>query len=95
MSQLIDREKLIEKCTFGRDCYGKRILICSPEAVLDAPVLETDGLRHGQWHRHPNPDFSDWDYCSICGIGCKRRTEEGEYMYLYCPNCGAKMEGLY
>ena len=56
----------------------------------------------GEWLPHPNKDFREWDVCSACGVGCKRR-EYGlgiagmeymtEYNYPYCPNCGAEMGG--
>lgn len=49
----------------------------------------------------PNPNDREWDYCTACGIGCKRR-EYGtnpngseyvtEYSYRYCPNCGKKVK---
>lgn len=48
-----------------------------------------------------NPKYREWDYCSICKIGTKRRTY-GEYYngtewvhedsYLYCPWCGAELK---
>lgn len=56
-------------------------------------------VRHGRWSI--NPYNREWDVCSACGIGTKRReygiNPDGneymtEYSYRYCPNCGAKME---
>ena len=55
----------------------------------------------GSWEPHPNS--REWDVCSVCGIGTKRR-EYGyredygrEWMmeenYRYCPHCGAEMRG--
>lgn len=51
------------------------------------------------WKKHPTD--REWDVCSNCGVGVKRReygwlkdeqqwvSEEG---YQYCPWCGAKIE---
>ena len=53
--------------------------------------------KKGKWLPHPGDE--DWDVCSVCGTGCKRR-ERGisqyipwvtEYNYQFCPNCGAEM----
>ena len=55
--------------------------------------------KKGRWLPHPGD--RDWDVCSVCGTGCKRRehgeahqgiTWETEYNYQYCPNCGARLE---
>ena len=56
----------------------------------------------GEWLPHPNKQNKEWDVCSACGIGCKRR-EYGihangekwvtEYNFPFCPNCGAEMGG--
>ena len=54
--------------------------------------------KHGRWMPHPEED--EWDVCSVCGIGTKRREHgfdasgewKTEYSYHYCPNCGAKMD---
>lgn len=55
--------------------------------------------RKAEWEPHPDPDNPEWDVCSRCGVGCKRREfgeADGrkwmtEYSYQYCPNCGAYM----
>ena len=52
----------------------------------------------GKWI--PHPSYREWDVCSVCGTGCKRREYElqygqekvTEYVYPYCPHCGARLE---
>lgn len=60
--------------------------------VINAmPAADVEPVRHGRWERC----FEDWrqqiegDKCSLCrfeyyGTGISR--------FLYCPNCGAKMD---
>ena len=75
---------------------------CSVDDMKDdlenAPTIEE--RRKGKWM--PHPYGRAWDVCSECGTGCKHReygiTPDGleyveEWMYLYCPNCGADMRG--
>lgn len=61
---------------------------------------KAEPVRHGHWSL--NPHNREWDVCSACGIGTKRREyginpDGNEYVteesYRYCPNCGAKMDG--
>lgn len=52
----------------------------------------------GEWLPHPTE--REWDVCSVCGTGCKRREyeiqygqeRETEYNYPFCPHCGAKLD---
>ena len=41
---------------------------------------------HGQWVDNGIPD-SILSGCSVCGFTC------GSSSFLYCPNCGARMDG--
>ena len=76
------------------DAYDKAYIIDTLEEVPSAD-------RKGKWIPHPTE--REWDVCTVCGIGCKRREIEydtyfemtyvTEYGYSYCPNCGAKMKG--
>ena len=50
------------------------------------PAADVSPVVHGKW----DDSFdSITPYCSVCGMShsCMRRTP------LYCPNCGAKMDG--
>lgn len=55
--------------------------------------------KRGVWLSHPSA--REYDVCSACGHGIKRReygVTDGkewvqEFGYHFCPWCGAKMEG--
>lgn len=93
MARLIDADELM------RDVMG--LTIVSPEvmnyanavavAIADAPTVDAEPVRHGQWVRENSRKKSYLRLCTacgkiayFCGEGCS---------YKYCPNCGAKMDG--
>lgn len=98
MSDLIERSKAIQAIYWNvMECNN----IEMAESVLkDVPSVDT--VKHGHWLPHPNPEYREWDVCSSCGTGCKRREYHVDFMtkmewerqinYPYCPNCGAKMD---
>lgn len=56
-------------------------------------------VKRGKWEPHPSE--REWDICSYCHLGTKRReyglNDDGtewvtEQSYTYCPWCGALME---
>ena len=63
------------------------------------PAADVAEVRRGRWKPHPTE--REWDVCSVCGVGTKRREyglQDGrewvtELNFPYCPNCGAKMDG--
>lgn len=56
------------------------------EEVDDALPADVVEIRHGHWETIDKGHFFyDWK-CSNCGAS-------GRADYLFCPNCGAKMDG--
>lgn len=102
---LIDADLAIEKC--NEDLDAVKDLPQRQDGILDAimnihecPTIDAVPVKHGKWN--PHPFEKEWDVCSSCGTGCKRREREfdhfgqksvTEYNYQYCPWCGAKMDG--
>ena len=67
-------------------------------ALVKEEYSAEEDVKRGRWEPHPTE--REWDVCSVCGIGTKRR-EYGlqdrrewvtEWNYPYCANCGAKMD---
>ena len=60
----------------------------------DCPLPEVSEIKVGKWKKINNPNYSGFDgrpeQISICSE-CKYAIEHD---FLYCPNCGAKMEGV-
>lgn len=104
MTEYIERtavEEMLENAQTISD--GEYCGYCTEDVNLNAiPAADVMEVRHGRWvdgNKNPIP----WDeynskcpshsaYCSECG---EWLTASDEYPVtgLYCPNCGAKMEG--
>lgn len=97
MSEYIERERLVkhyENCideVKNTNGVTEDFEICL-KALKNQPTADVAEVRHGKWQTC----FEDWrkqiegDECSACGFqhyGTNIRN------YLYCPNCGARMDG--
>ena len=73
-------EEMSESPCEPSDCFAREVIKTFPAADV-APV------RHGRWVDNGIPD-SILSGCSVCGFTC------GSSSFFYCPNCGAKMDGV-
>ena len=95
---IIDREYscVDRECNIERSCGKCDLMMPSKEPILEAykmaiEALEQQELKMGQWQR----DLYGTYLCSECGGGFKEQpTLMGKPMFLWCPLCGAKMEGV-
>ena len=55
--------------------------------LLRQPATDVAEVLHGKWVDNGIPD-SILSGCSVCGFTC------GSSSFFYCPNCGAKMDGI-
>ena len=85
----VDKEELLRALTYDRRQYEKGY----GDGLIDA-------VKHGEWLPHPTEP--DWDVCSVCRLGTRRRFHFNDGVYggydveesfAYCPHCGAKLDG--
>ena len=86
----------------GKDYDGCRCRACWVDDmrgdVICAPAADVASVVHGRWvdkpliksFKHTNIPVVE---CSACGIDFCDIINNHYFMYKYCPNCGAKMDG--
>lgn len=97
MPELIDRDALMQKIC-GNECGS----ICDEECenalcnfydyIMDAPTIEAEPVRHGDWNTIYSYDGDAYFRCSNCEE--EWAFDDGNPKsngWKYCPNCGAKM----
>lgn len=67
------------------DTYDDYLFIFN--LIEEAPTIEAEPMRHGHWIPRSNGYF-DFVQCSACG-----RNTAYSVPFLFCPECGAKMDG--
>ena len=93
MARLIDAEKLDEdlceilrKAEYDNNCGTFYIFVSEMnDCINDQPTVDAVEVVHGEWIVQ-NSAYTRFK-CSACG------SENHEYRWKYCPNCGAKMDG--
>ena len=87
MDDLISRQAAIDAMSVIIDS------ICEQEAI-DAlyalPSAEAEPVKHGRWI--PVTNGRGGFECSICHSYAPSYQDGVEWLSLYCPNCGAKMD---
>jgi len=62
--------------------------------IADVPTVDAVEVVHGKWVRRVvdiSAPYCWKNECSICGFDICGLGDE--YLFKFCPNCGAKMEG--
>ena len=58
------------------------------EIIKNAPTIETDPVRHGEWEIVVGSNEKEYMVCTCCRV-----SQDLTGVFTYCPNCGAKMDG--
>lgn len=66
--------------------YGLNYAIISIENILPA---DAQTVRHGRWITVVGADGKEYSKCA----NCQMELDRLEDAYLFCPYCGAKMDG--
>ena len=85
-------KRLIDACALNRniDCccfesMSDYMTIC--EQIIEAPTVDAVEVVHGRWI-----EYKDFMECSECHSNWWYGDNDC-YLFDYCPNCGAKMDG--
>lgn len=98
MSDYIDRAALgIGLC--NRDVFESKSYAdgwnAAVKILMEAPAADVQEVRHGEWKK----DDSEGCYCSVCEWYADYDYDYvtnyglGNDDFIYCPHCGAKMDG--
>lgn len=92
MSDLISRQAAIKAIEDLQDCYNgfsdTYDKACIIGVIEEVPSIEP--IKHGRWiyddEAYPSGNPYGHYNCDQCGESVPHKT-------IYCPNCGAKMDG--
>ena len=61
--------------------------------IRNFPTADVAEVKHGEW-KPVTGGLYGWK-CNLCDehIYVNRKSNVNRYLYPYCPNCGAKMDG--
>lgn len=90
MPRLIDGDALAEVVNHWGEIKGREEAADSIiYAIKEAPTIEAEPVRHGEWEIVDATSYDDICTCSECG----GFAPAGFIKSNYCPKCGAKMDG--
>ena len=94
MYDLISRKALTEKA-WEADTQCGYVQVVDVGDIENAPAVDAAPMVHGRWivFNDGTPENPQRDHmkCSVCGWYWS--IPEHRKVFLYCPHCGAKMDG--
>lgn len=89
MAEYIEREALVHRL---KRPYLFNITPRIFEIISEIPAADVAPVVHGRWIPHDRVFGDDFLVCSKCQFVSEDRSTRRYYHY--CPNCGAKMDGV-
>ena len=87
MSNLFDKQRFLNDLINCSESIGRKSLMVLIEVLKNQPAIEAEPVVHGRWI-FGNANHREYMKCSEC---LHSQTPTG--VFVYCPNCGAKMIG--
>lgn len=91
MAEYIERETAIAKLTALEVTEPSATMIDAKRLLAEMPAADVAPVVYGKWApSERNPSFL---VCSVCGDCYVVDEWAGGKKWMYCPACGAKMDG--
>lgn len=92
MAEYIERDTAMRA---ARHAWGKGL---EPSQYIEIiPAADVAPVVHGRWIEQEDPMLDVYYTCSVCKEDFYIKTtgypEKDMFLYTYCPNCGARMDG--
>ena len=88
--ELLSQPITMSMCLSVDECHNKRAQQRVDYHLIESiPAADVVKRKRGEWKQRSDPYgwFETIPVCSICGCTTKWRET-----YMFCPNCGARME---
>ena len=73
--------------------YCRKRCLVVVTSDMDAPTIEAEPTWHGHWEWNDYGGFGNY-HCTVCRyIPYEKFSRKFHPDYMYCPRCGAKMDG--
>lgn len=86
MNEYISREAVLQKFLERGSGYINELTMLY--MINEIPAADVQPARFARWI-----DLDDRILCSGCGAGYDDYDEVKQNTYIFCPNCGARMDG--
>lgn len=98
MKTYLDMDEILRHCRryIGQEYDEPYLVSAVPEEVIRSlPPADVVEVRHERWDLAKDPFGAGYVKCSRCGYKhCPEYYPDGSaIMHLFCPSCGAKMDG--
>lgn len=97
MAEYIDRGTAIAKLTALEVSKPNATMVAAKRMLADMPAADVAPVVHGRWIEQEDTMLDTYYTCSACKedfyIETTGYTEKDLFLYTFCPNCGAKMDG--
>lgn len=97
MADYIDRGTAIAKLTALEVSKPNATMVAAKRMLADMPAADVAPVVHGRWIEQEDTMLDTYYTCSACKedfyIETTGYTEKDLFLYTFCPNCGAKMDG--
>lgn len=95
MARYIDADELYDEISDNYELDGIMTVKNALDFIDEQPTADVAPVKRGKWIATEYRGIrSSWFYEKSCSH-CKAYTHiDADDVYYYCPNCGAKMEGV-